>query len=119
MNQATPSGETGVGRIFAEDSTTGKGCIRIHAPNVSPGGAKVPGLQAQGGHEHGIPAVPPPSIEQPIDFDGSADRTAAVSSLLQGVEAKRLTSWAPEYIYLHAVGSEDGSEELSCGDLVR
>jgi hypothetical protein len=79
--------------------------------------AKVPGVEAHGGHEHGIPEVPPGSIDQPISFGASADGSASVSSLLEGVEAKRLTSGGPEYIHLHAVDSEDVPEELACGDL--
>jgi hypothetical protein len=79
--------------------------------------AKGSGAQAHGGHEHGIPEVPPGSIEQPIEFFASADRTASLSSLLEGVEPKRLTSGPPEYVHLHAVGSED-APQLACGDLV-
>jgi len=75
------------------------------------------GLQAHGGHEHGIPEVPFGSIEQPITFGASADGTSSVTSLLEGVEAKRLTSGDPEYVHLHGVGSEDATE-LACGDLV-
>jgi hypothetical protein len=78
--------------------------------------AKAPGLQANGGHEHTLPEESPGSIEQPISFSASADGSASVSSLLEGVEAKRLTSGAPEYVHLHAVGSED-APELACGDL--
>jgi hypothetical protein len=81
--------------------------------------AKGPGLLAHGGHEHGIPEVPPGSIDQPISFSASADGTASVSSLLEGVQAKRLTSGGPEYIHLHAVDAEDAPEELACGDLKR
>ena len=40
-----------------------------------------------------------------------------MTSLLEGVEAKRLTSGDPEYVHLHGVGSED-APELACGDLV-
>jgi len=79
--------------------------------------AKTPGLEAHGYHEHGIPEVPFGSIEQPISFGASADGTSSVTSLLEGVEAKRLTSGDPEYVHLHAVGSED-APELACGDLV-
>jgi hypothetical protein len=79
--------------------------------------AKTPGVEAHGGHEHGIPEVPFGSIEQPISFVASADGTSSVTSLLEGVEAKRLTSGDPEYVHLHGVGSED-SPELACGDLV-
>ncbi len=79
--------------------------------------AKTPGLEAHGGHEHGIPEVPFGSIEQPISFGASADGTSSVTSLLEGVEAKRLTSGGPEYVHLHSVGSED-APELACGDLV-
>ena len=79
--------------------------------------AKTPGLEAHGGHEHGIPEVPFGSIEQPISFGASADGTSSVVSLLEGVEAKRLTSGDPEYVHLHGVGSEDAAE-LACGDLV-
>ena len=79
--------------------------------------AKTPGLEAHGGHEHGIPEVPFGSIEQPISFGASADGTSSVTSLLEGVEAKRLTSGGPEYVHLHGVGSED-APELACGDLV-
>ena len=79
--------------------------------------AKTPGLEAHGGHEHGIPEVPFGSIEQPISFGASADGTSSVTSLLEGVEAKRLTSGDPEYVHLHGVGSEDAAE-LACGDLV-
>jgi hypothetical protein len=79
--------------------------------------AKTRGLEAHGGHEHGIPEVPFGSIEQPISFGASADGTSSVTSLLEGVEAKRLTSGDPEYMHLHDVGSED-APELACGDLV-
>jgi hypothetical protein len=79
--------------------------------------AKIPGLEAHGGHEPGIPEVPRGSIEQPISFGVSAGGTISVTSLLEDVEPKRLTSGAPEYIHLHAAGSEDEPEELSCGDL--
>jgi hypothetical protein len=79
--------------------------------------AKTPGLEAHGGHEHGIPEVPFGSIEQPISFGASADGTSSVTSLLEGVEAKQLTSGDPEYVHLHGVGSED-APELACGDLV-
>jgi hypothetical protein len=79
--------------------------------------ANTPGLEAHGGHEHGIPEVPFGSIEQPISFGASADGTSSVTSLLEGVEAKRLTSGDPEYVHLHGVGPED-APELACGDLV-
>jgi len=79
--------------------------------------ANTPGLEAHGGHEHGIPEVPFGSIEQPISFGASADGTPSVTSLLEGVEAKRLTSGDPEYVHLHGVGPED-APELACGDLV-
>ena len=78
---------------------------------------KTPGLEAHGGHEHGIPEVPFGSIEQPISFGASADGTSSVTSLLEGVEAKRLMSGDPKYVHLHGVGSED-APELACGDLV-
>jgi hypothetical protein len=79
--------------------------------------AKTPGLEAHGGHEHGLPEVPFGSIEQPISFGASANGTSSVTSLLEDVEAKRLTSGDPEYVHLHGVGSED-APELACGDLV-
>lgn len=79
--------------------------------------AKTPGLEAHGDHEHGIPEVPFGSIEQPMSFGASADGTSSVTSLLEGVEARRLTSGGPEYVHLHGVGSED-APELACGDLV-
>jgi hypothetical protein len=79
--------------------------------------AKIRGLEAHGGHEHGIPEVPFGSIEQPISFSASADGTSSVTSLLEGVEAKLLTSGDPEYVHLHGVDSED-APELACGDLV-
>ena len=78
---------------------------------------KVPGLEAHGGHEHGIPEVPSGSIEQPINFGASADGTSSVISLLEGVEAERLTSGDPVYVHLHGASSEPGPE-LACGDLV-
>jgi hypothetical protein len=78
--------------------------------------AKAPGLQANGGHEHTLPEESPGSIEHPITFSASADGTASVASLLESVEPKRLTSGGPEYVHLHAVGSED-APELACGDL--
>jgi hypothetical protein len=79
--------------------------------------AKTPELEAHGGHEQGIPEVPFGSIEQPISFSASADGTSSVTSLLEGVEAKLLTSGDPEYVHLHGVDSED-APELACGDLV-
>jgi hypothetical protein len=78
--------------------------------------AKVPRLQAHGGHDHGIPEEPPGSIEQRISFSASADGTASVASLLESVEPKRLTSGGSEYVHLHAEGPED-APELACGDL--
>ena len=78
---------------------------------------KVPGLEAHGGHEHGIPEAPSGSLEQPVSFGASADGTSSVTSLLENVEARRLTSGGPEYVHLHAVGSKD-APELACGDLV-
>jgi hypothetical protein len=80
--------------------------------------AKTPGLEAHGGHEPGIPEVPSGSIEQPIGISASAGGSASVTSLLEGVAPERLTSGGPEYIHLHAAGSEDApAEELACGDL--
>jgi hypothetical protein len=78
---------------------------------------KARGLEAHGGHEHGIPEVPFGSIEQPISFGTSAEGTSSVTSLLDGIEAKRLTSGDPEYVHLHGVDSDD-TPELACGDLV-
>ena len=80
--------------------------------------AKVPGLRAHGGHEHGIPSEPTSGIARPVRFSASADGTASASSLLEGVEASQLTSGGPEYVHLHAEGPEDAPEELACGDLV-
>jgi len=86
-------------------------------PAVAKAVAKAQRLEAHGGHEH-IPEVPSDNIEQPISFVASADGTSSVTSLLEGVEAKRLTSGGPEYVHLlHAVGSED-APELACGNLV-
>ena len=79
--------------------------------------AKTSGLEAHSGHEHGIPEVPFGSIEQPITFGASAEGTSSVTSLLEGIGAKRLTSGDPEYVHLHGVGSDD-TPELACGDLV-
>ena len=78
---------------------------------------RIPGLVAHGGHEHGIPEAPFGSIEQPITFSPSADGTSSVTSLLEGVEAKRLTSGEPEYVHLHG-GESENAPELACGDLV-
>jgi hypothetical protein len=81
--------------------------------------SKSTGLQAHGGHEDGVPEVPPGSIEQPVTIMASADGTASVISLLEAVEPKRLTSGRSEYIHLHAASGEDTpQEELACGDLV-
>jgi hypothetical protein len=80
--------------------------------------AKGSGLEAHGGHEPGIPEVPPGRIDQPISFGASANGTVSVSTLLEGVAPERLTSGGPEYIHLHAADSEGASEEeMSCGDL--
>jgi hypothetical protein len=80
--------------------------------------AKVTGLQAHGGHEHGIPEVSPGRIEQPVSFGASSpDGSAFVTSLLEGVGPRRLTSGTPEYIHIHAVRPEGTPEELACGDL--
>jgi hypothetical protein len=81
--------------------------------------AKAPGLKAHGGHEPGIPEVPPGRIEQPISFGASVDGSASVTTLLEGVAPERLTSGGPEYIHLHAAGSEDApKKELACGDVI-
>ncbi len=108
------------------DQQTGEGHEREHGAVWGPAPvlvrfdrsvAEAQGLEAHGGHEHGIPEAPIGSIEQPISFGASADGTSSVTSLLEGVEAKRLTSGGPEYIHLHAAGSDD-APELACGDLV-
>jgi hypothetical protein len=54
-----------------------------------------------------------------VSFGGSANGAASVSSLLEGVEPKKLTAGVPEYIHLHAVGSGGAppEEELACGNL--
>ena len=81
--------------------------------------AKATGLQAHGGDEPGIPEVPPGRIDQPVTFSASSpDGSAFVTSLLEGVGPRRLTSGAPEYIHIHAVRPEGAPpEELACGDL--
>jgi hypothetical protein len=80
--------------------------------------AKATGLQAHGGDEPGIPEVPPGRIDQPVTFSASSpDGSAFVTSLLEGVGPRRLTSGPPEYIHIHAVRPEGAPEELACGDL--
>jgi hypothetical protein len=80
--------------------------------------AKATGLQAHGGEEPGIPEEPPGSIEQPVSFSASSpDGSAFVSSLLEGVGSRRLTSGDPEYVHVHAVRPEGAPEEVACGDL--
>jgi hypothetical protein len=90
-------------RLFAEDAPL----------------AKATGPQAHGGDEPGIPEVPPGRIDQPVTFSASSpDGSAFVTSLLEGVGPRRLTSGAPEYIHIHAVRPEGAPpEELACGDL--
>lgn len=80
--------------------------------------AKVRTLEAHGGHEHSVPEVPPGRIDQPIVFSASAEGTARVSSLLEGIAPERLTSGPSEYVHVHTVGSEAATDELACGDLV-
>ena len=80
--------------------------------------AKATGLLAHGGDEPGIPEVPSGRIEQPVTFEASSpDGSAFVTSLLEGVGPRRLTSGAHEYIHIHAVRPEGAPEELACGDL--
>jgi hypothetical protein len=80
--------------------------------------AKATGLQAHGGEEPGIPEEPPGSIEQPVTFVASSpEGSAFVSSLLEGVGSRRLTSGGGEYVHVHAVRPEGAPEELACGDL--
>jgi hypothetical protein len=80
--------------------------------------AKSTGLQAHGGEEPGVPEEPLGSIERPVSFGASSpDGSAFVSSLLEGVGSRRLTSGGPKYVHVHAVRAEGAPEELACGDL--
>jgi hypothetical protein len=81
--------------------------------------AKAAGLQAHGGEEPSVPEEPPGSIEQPVSFGASSPEggTAFVTSLLEGVGSRRLTSGGPKYVHVHAVRPEGAPEELACGDL--
>ena len=60
--------------------------------------AKTPGLEAHGGHEHGIPEVPFGSIEQPISFGASADGTSSVTSA-RGRGSEAVDVRDPEYVH--------------------
>ena len=116
MHEGSCSDERGGEGHEKEEHGAGPGSALAFVGLDRPAG-KVPGLEAHGGHEHGIPEAPSGSLEQPVSFGASADGTSSVTSLLENVEARRLTSGGPEYVHLHAVGSED-APELACGDLV-
>lgn len=71
---------------------------------------------AHGGEEHDLPEEPHGSIEQPVSLSSSADGSASVSSLLEGVQKKRLMSGGPKYVDLHSAESEE-APVLACGVL--
>ena len=72
---------------------------------------------AHGGHDEDRPEDElPGNIDQPITIQGSADGTAAVVSLLEGVALERIFSGEPKYFDLHAANSED-APTLACADL--
>jgi hypothetical protein len=72
---------------------------------------------AHGGHDEDLPEDElPGNIDQPITIQGSADGTASVVSLLEGVALDRIFSGEPKYLDLHAADSED-APPLACADL--
>jgi hypothetical protein len=76
--------------------------------------------QAHGGHDHHSAAPAddelPGNIDYPLVFRSSADGTAFVTTLLEGVAPEEVVSGEPKYIDLHPLGSED-SGTLACADL--
>ena len=116
MHEGSCSDERGGEGHEKEEHGAGPGPALAFVGLDRPAG-KVPGLEAHGGHEHGIPEAPSGSLEQPVSFGASADGTSSATSLLENAEARRLASGGPEYVRLHAVGPED-APELACGDLV-
>jgi len=61
----------------------------------------------------------PGNVDKPLSFSASADGTAFVTSLLEGVEPEQLTSGSPKYMDLRDP-SHDAPEHwpaLACADL--
>lgn len=72
---------------------------------------------AHDGHNHSAPADKlPGNIDYPIGFLSSADGTAFVTDLLEGVAPEEVISGEPKYIDLHPASSED-PRPLACADL--
>jgi len=68
--------------------------------------AKVP-WYTHGGREGPTANELPGNLDQPIEAISSADCTASVSTLLDGVEVEEIFAGKPEYLDLHPSGSED------------
>ena len=79
--------------------------------------AKASPEYAHGGHDGHHPSVHlRGDIDQPITVVGSVDGTASVTTLLEGVAFERVFAGKPQYLDLHAAGSED-APTLTCADL--
>ncbi len=61
----------------------------------------------------------PGNADAPLSLVASADGTAAVSSLLEGVEPDEITSGGPKYLDLRAPNNEPPEDwpALACADL--
>jgi hypothetical protein len=61
----------------------------------------------------------PGNVDYPLSLAASADGTAAVSSLLEGVEPDEITSGGPRYLDLRAPNNEPPEDwpALACADL--
>jgi hypothetical protein len=61
----------------------------------------------------------PSNVDAPLSLVASADGTAAVSSLLDGVEPDEITSGGPKYLDLRAPNNEPAEDwpALACADL--
>lgn len=62
----------------------------------------------------------PGNVDRPLSLGASADGTAAVSSLLEGVEPEELTAGGPKYVDLRAPSDDlapDAWPALACADL--
>jgi hypothetical protein len=61
----------------------------------------------------------PGNIDAPLSLVASADGTAAVASLLEGVEPDEITSGGPKYVDLRTPSHEPPEDwpALACADL--
>jgi hypothetical protein len=112
-------GQSGDGRELSEDrgheQERGGTSLPVAMVRLDRLLAKIPEEHAHSGHEHTPADQLSGKIDSPISLVSSADGTGSVTTLLEGVTPKEISSGEPKYLDLHAMSS-DKAQVLACTD---